>query len=148
MADLIFPNEESELLYESGTPNDVLEKEGRWARLYLGAHGGSIIVKQFDGSVDHYVYTDDGVINSAWIAFEKSIEVRQPDFVNDHCIFPVNGHWAWTRPDPEPGDTCLITFYPDRVEAVQTMRSYFDELQEWWESHGGEWELIGPDDED
>ncbi len=149
MADLIFPNDESQLLYESGTPNDVLENEGRWARLYLGPHGGSIIIKQFDGSVDHYVYTDDGVINQAWIAFERSIEIRQPNFLTDHCVFPVNGQWAWTRPDPESGEaTCQISFHETRVVAVQTMLSYYDELQEWWESHGGEWELMAPDDED
>ena len=148
---LIFPNEESQLLYEKGTPNDVLQKGEEWARLYLGAHGGSILVMQPDGSIDHFIYTADDAIYDAWLTFERQIEVRQPNFQTDHAIFQVPhlAMWAWTRPLPPQEEesedfvegSCLITLFQEREQAITEMLSYYDELKEWWESDGEHWRL-------
>ena len=139
---MIFPNDEAESLYKS-TPNDVLQKGDHWARLYLGGDGGSILCQQEDGGIDHFVYTDYASIADAWLAFERQIEIRCPNFTKDHTIFPLMGSWAWTRPDGEsPDDTCLLTVFPDRTEAIQTMMARYDELREWWETSGENWLLM------
>lgn len=147
---MIFPNDEAQMLYEKGTPNDVLQKGDHWARLYLGAHGGSILCQQEEGGIDHFVYTDDAAIYDAWLAFERQIEIRQPHFTKDHTIFPVMDYWAWTRPLTAEHDedleeiegTALITYFTERKRAIEEMLSFYDELREWWESDGENWRLM------
>jgi len=141
---MIFPNDEAQLLYEKGTPNDVLQKGDHWARLYLGGEGGSILCQQEDGGIDHFVYTAYTAIADAWLAFERQIEIRMPNFIKDHTVFPVMGSWAWTRPDfvNDNNHACLMSVYQDRTEAIQTMLSLYDELREWWESDGENWRLM------
>lgn len=144
---MIFPNDEAESLYK-GTANDVLQKGDHWARLYLGGDGGSILCQQEDGGIDHFVYTDYKSIAEAWLAFERQIEIRMPNFTKDHTIFPVMGSWAWTCPLEVPDgeeyhpNTCLITFFDDRVTAIQSMLSHYEELREWWETEGEDWRLM------
>jgi len=140
---MIFPNDEAQLLYEKGTPNDVLQKGDHWARLYLGGEGGSILCQQEDGGIDHFVYTDYDSIADAWLAFERQIEIRMPNFLKDHTVFPVMGSWAWTRPDPHGHpETCQMSTFDDRREAIQRMLSMYEELREWWESDGENWRLM------